>query len=460
MHEFGTKHWEFWASGGGQRTGEYRTPIGHIQNSQTRFEQTDGGLGRYGEKGFINFNYSFTDAKYGIPVDPDEEDPEFSNLLVRKHMYRVSTGLKSVGALEGIQLSMNYTDYNHREVVGGETATAFFNKQFVYRMVFQQKKSGRLSGSFGFSGLYRDYKTTGEEAIAPPTIQNNFAVYGLESVDFNSLRLQFGGRVEYNSYDPIGLRSRSFTGFSGSVGFSQRLWTGGTFVANYSHSYRAPTLEELYNHGPHPGNLTFEIGDENLRSERNNGIDLSVRHQTSKLRAEANFFYYRINNFVYLAPTGEIEDGLLEAEYAQRDSRFVGGEAKFDVALHPNFWLKLGADTVNARLTDEHTFLPRIPPVRGRIGFDARHKGLSVRPELVLAYAQNKIFPTEERTAGYATVNLSGSYTVARAHQLHMFSAELFNAGDRLYRNHLSFIKSFAPEIGRGLRIGYTVQFF
>jgi iron complex outermembrane receptor protein len=41
-----------------------------------------------------------------------------------------------------------------------------------------------------------------------------------------------------------------------------------------------------------------------------------------------------------------------------------------------------------------------------------------------------------------------------------MFAADLFNAGDRLYRNHLSFIKEFAPEIGRGVRFSYTVQFF
>jgi iron complex outermembrane receptor protein len=27
-------------------------------------------------------------------------------------------------------------------------------------------------------------------------------------------------------------------------------------------------------------------------------------------------------------------------------------------------------------------------------------------------------------------------------------------------RNHLSFIKQFAPEIGRGVRFGYTVHFF
>jgi iron complex outermembrane receptor protein len=41
-----------------------------------------------------------------------------------------------------------------------------------------------------------------------------------------------------------------------------------------------------------------------------------------------------------------------------------------------------------------------------------------------------------------------------------VFSVNVFNAGDRLYRNHLSFIKEFAPELGRGVRFGYTVHFF
>ena len=458
--EFGTKRWEFWASGGGQRTSSYHTTLGQVANSHTRFENTDAGLGRYTEKGFISFNYSFTDSRYGIPVDPEDTNPELADLLLRKHAYRVSTGLKNIGGLENIQLRLSYTDYKHREVVDGETETSFFNKQFVYRSVFEQKKRGRLSGSFGFSGMYRDYKTIGEEAITPPTAQNNFAVYALESVDLNSLRLQFGGRIEHNGYDALELRDRTFTGFSGAAGLSQRLWNGGAFVANYSHSYRAPSLEELYNRGPHPGNLTFEIGNPDLKSERNDGLDLSLRHQSTKVRAEANFFYYKVRDFVYLAPTGEIEDGLIAADYLQRDSRFLGGEAKLDIGLQSDFWLKLGLDTVNAKLIESHTFLPRIPPVRGRIGFDMRYKALSVRPELILAAAQNKIFSTETSTAGYATVNLAGSYTITRGHQLHMISAELFNAGDRLYRNHLSFIKQFAPEIGRGVRIGYSVHFF
>ena len=32
--------------------------------------------------------------------------------------------------------------------------------------------------------------------------------------------------------------------------------------------------------------------------------------------------------------------------------------------------------------------------------------------------------------------------------------------GDRLYRNHSSFIKDLAPELGRGVRVTYMVRFF
>lgn len=57
-------------------------------------------------------------------------------------------------------------------------------------------------------------------------------------------------------------------------------------------------------------------------------------------------------------------------------------------------------DVVDAQLKQSNTPLPRIPPVRGRLGFDARFKGFSVKPELVLSNAQRQIFATETGTAG------------------------------------------------------------
>jgi iron complex outermembrane receptor protein len=469
--EFGTENWLFWANGGGQRASDYKTPLGTIANSFTRYGNASGGLGYFGDKGFLSFNYTHDRRNYGIPVEPEHEEEEeeeghgheMVRLDPRRNSFQFRGGFRDLTSpISGGNFTVQYNDYRHDEIElpDEEIGTQFKNKTFLYRAVFDQRRSGRYYGSFGFSGLHRDFTAIGEEALAPPTTQNNFAAFGLQTIDFEKFAFQFGGRVEHNGYKPDGLRDRSFTGFSGSAGFRVGLGGGSVFVANYTHSYRAPALEELYNNGPHPGNLTFEIGDENLNRERGDGIDLSIRHNSSRVRAEANFFYYNIRDFVFLAPTGNIEDGLVEANYAQGDSRFTGTELRFDVGLTRNIWLLTSMDYVNAELTDISTPLPRIPPLRGRVGFEAFYNGFRFAPEVVMARDQDRIFTTEERTAGYATVNLNASYTFTRQHHAHIFSVNAFNLNDKLYRNHLSFIKEFAPEIGRGVRVVYTIRFF
>ena len=151
--------------------------------------------------------------------------------------------------------------------------------------------------------------------------------------------------------------------------------------------------------------------------------------------------------------------GLLETlhlgghvAFAQR--RRVGGHRGLAPAEHHDAAVERLLAPV-LRLALEHLAAGAV-----RIGFEGRYKGLSIQPELQLTNAQRNVFTIETPTAGYAVFNLKGTYTLARQHSLHLISAELFNAGNTLYRNHLSFLKSFAPEIGRGVRFSYTLQVF
>jgi iron complex outermembrane recepter protein len=155
-----------------------------------------------------------------------------------------------------------------------------------------------------------------------------------------------------------------------------------------------------------------------------------------------------------------MEHGLRVAAFSQADSRFLGGELEGSIELHPNLRLNLGLDRVNAELTDSGNPLPRIPPLRGKFGLEAMWRGFSFKPELIMASDQRNIYPTETRTPGYAVVNLNASYTLTRSHLMHVFSVGVSNAGDRLYRNHLSFIKDLAPEMGRAVRFTYGMNFF
>jgi iron complex outermembrane receptor protein len=472
--EFGTEKWLFWANGGGQRAGDYRTPLGTVTNSFVRSGNGSGGAGYFGGKGFLSLNYTYDSRNYGIPTEPEleeheeeEEEEGHGHGMVRLNPRRSSLQLRGgfrdlSGAINSGNFTLQYNDYQHDEIElpTQEIGTQFKNRSILYRAVFEQQRKGRLSGSFGLSGLSRDFKAIGEEALAPPTTHANFAAFGLQTISFDRVALQFGGRVERNAYRPDGLRDRSFTGFSGSTGLRVGLGGNNVFVANYSHSYRAPSLEELYNNGPHAGNLTYEVGNDALRRERGDGLDFSLRHSSGRMRAETNFFHYWLRDFVYLAPTGEMEDGLVKATFSQGSSRFTGVEGRLDLGLTSNLWFLSSLDYVNAELRQSATPLPRIPPFRARVGFEAFFNGFRFNPEVIMARDQGRIFTTETPTAGYATINLNASYTVAGKHVAHVFSVNGFNLNNKLYRNHLSFIKEFAPEIGRGVRAVYTIRFY
>jgi iron complex outermembrane receptor protein len=446
--------WRLFGSGGAQRAGAYRTAEGEVPNTQTRVANGQIGFGRSGERTFFSVSTGYDDGLYGILG-------EDATIDFRRYNTRFAGGVKGLGgALEAFRATLSYTDWSHSEVEDGAVATTLKNKQFSYRGVFEQRQEGNWTGSFGFSGVVRDYEALGEESLAPPTSQKGIAAFLLEELSVDRARFQLGGRIDHLRYSPEGGNARQFTGLSAGAGIHVGLWENGAFVTNFTSSYRAPALEELYNNGPHPGNLAFEIGDDGLERERSNGLDVSLRHQAGRVHGEFNFFYYGIQGFVYLAPTGNVQDDLNEFTFAQAKARFVGTEAALAFGLHDSVWLNFGLDSVNARLTDTGEPLPRIPPVRGRAGLEYRWRGLSIRPEAQMARAQDRLFTYETRTPGYTVFNLKGTYSIVRQHAIHMISANAFNLGDRVYRNHVSFLKDDGPEIGRGVSFSYSVRFF
>lgn len=466
--EYGRGKWLIVGDGGGQRTGDYRSPLGAVDNSHTRMSNAFGGFGRYGERTMCNLNYGLQEGRYGVPFSVhagSEEDHdgghEHVDLTFRRHNLRFSAGrhhLRSV--LDHFDVAVNYSDWMHKELEGETVGTQLFNRQLIYRARFEQRPSRRLKGRFGFSGLERRYKSAGEESLAPPVTQRGWALFALEEMRLAGARIQAGARLEHSRYRPKGLPRRSFTGASAAAGLHLPLMAGRALVLNYTHSFRPPALEELYNFGPHTGNLTYEIGHPALKPERADGLDVSLRHRYRRVHGEINFFYYRLKQFVYLAPTGLLRHGLIEARYRQAPSRYLGAEARLDVHLRSDLMLDVAMDAVDAQLRESATPLPRIPPARGHAGLEWTLGNFRFKPELVLANAQSQLFPTETRTAGYALLNLSASCNWARQHAFHVISLNVTNTGDRLYRNHLSFIKDLAPEMGRAVRLTYTVRLF
>ena len=465
--KYGRGNFLIFGNGGAQQANDYRTALGFVLNSYSRSGNASGGGSWFPRKGWVSLSYTHDRRRYGIPVEPGAIDFEY--LKMRRVSFEAKGGLRALGGfIEGGDFAISYNDYVNREFEfeSDENVTELdslaTNKNWNYRANFNHQRRGRFSGTFGISGFARDYKSIGAEAPAPHTKQNSFAVYGLERIDFERVGFQFGGRVEQNGYNPEGsFRKRNFVGFSGSAGVRIRLWTGGSFVTNYQHSFRAPALEELYNKGPHPGIVVFDIGNPNLNAEQGDGVDFSLRHNSARLRLESSVYYYTIRNFVFTEFTGLTDPAshLPIVDYVQGRSRYVGTEASVEMRIVPALWVNGKMDYVRADLTHLNKPLPRIPPLRAAFGIDWRYKAFSVRPELILARQQNRVFDNESSTEGYAALNLNASYTVVKTRAAHIFTICGNNLADRLYRNHLSFIKEIAPEIGRNVRLSYVLRF-
>src|SRR5882762_545740 len=156
--KYGVGNFLIFGSGGAQKANNYRTPQGTVLNSFARTGNASGGAGWFPRKGWLVFNYSFDRRRYGIPVEPGTIDLEY--LKMRRHSYEVKAGLRDLhGFFENVDIALSYNDYKVREFEfeSDENVTKLdsiaANKNFNYRANLNQRRHGKLSGSFGFSGF-------------------------------------------------------------------------------------------------------------------------------------------------------------------------------------------------------------------------------------------------------------------------------------------------------------------
>jgi iron complex outermembrane receptor protein len=55
---------------------------------------------------------------------------------------------------------------------------------------------------------------------------------------------------------------------------------------------------------------------------------------------------------------------------------------------------------------------------------------------------------------------VGASWLVVRGHMSHAITIKAYNLTNEEYRLHTSFIKDLTPEMGRGLRVSYSLKLF
>ena len=201
------------------------------------------------------------------------------------------------------------------------------------------------------------------------------------------------------------------------------------------------------------------MGDPTLPTEVGYGVDLSLRYRSARFVAEGTVFLNSIDNFIFPFQTGAVEDDLPVVNFRSADSQLKGFEAHVDAGVLPELWLILGGDAVRGELREGGGALPRIPPYRLWAGLRFEKNGFHLEGEVKNVGEQSRVYGAETPTDGYTVVNFHGSYQLTAGKTVHTFTVRLDNAGDELYRNHLSYIKDLTPEIGRSFKVVYGVRF-
>jgi iron complex outermembrane receptor protein len=452
-------------SGSGRRAGDFRSPDGDVPNSFSRAGFAEVGLAYTGDTGYFGGSYAYDRTHYGIPFVEAGQ----TNLDPRRQVFTLRGEKRNMGGFfDGFRGSFGVRRYRHDEKDGEELATAFKNDTTELELLGHHRALGRMKGSIGATVLTRAFSAAGEEALSAPVDQKGVAAYLYEEVAASPhVQFQFGGRVEHAKFEPSEDQGRDFTNFSGSAGLLLLPTDSTTIAFSLARASRNPALEELYFHGPHAGNNAFENGDPSLDSEHALGFDASVRWRGARASGEVTYFVNRISNFIYRELSGAVEDDLLETFFVQGDAKLQGFESHLDLQVAPALWLEGGLDYVRGQLTTLDKPLPRMPPLRGRAGLRVQKNAFQAGVDGVFAAKQDRIFTvsTEEGevgetpTGGYNLLKLFASYSFMTGKSTNTITARLDNATDALYRNHLNYLKDFAPEMGANFRVVYSVKF-
>lgn len=476
----------FHFGGAANRSGDYDTPEGTVDNSQSRMVLGQVGGSWTGEHSYVGASYGYDDMEYGIPI----VEEGLIRLAPTRHSVSARAGAREMGGwLQSYRATFGVRDYQHTEFEGDEVGTIFRNNTVEGELLLSHKKVGALVGSVGGWFLNRAFEAEGEEALSPPVDQAGVAAFLYEEVAWPHATLQFGGRLDRTSYTPEGgLPARDFTEWSASTGLLIRpAAANDNFViaASVARASRAPSLEELYFFGPHIGNFAFEIGNPNLGAEKALGLDLALRARGDRFEAEVSFFRNDINDFIFRNPIGEEEfeeregefddrfgvdheggdgghghgDDLPFVEYVARDAVLTGVEVHGDLKITGTVIAEFTFDMVRGKQAESGDPLPRIPPQRGLFGLRYQKNAFQAGGAVTVAAAQDRVFGEETPTEGYTTLKLFGSYSVTQGRVLHTFTARLDNATNETFRNHLNYLKGELAEMGRSFKVVYTAGF-
>ena len=446
---------------------------GQLPNSAARSTEFAGGLAYV--KGALNAGVSITrhTALYAVPIrfslDP-EVKAEAPTIDSEQTRYDARAEIPIGGFLESVRVRSGYSRYHHDELQeDGAIGTSFYARGGEVRAEAIQSERNGWGGTTGLQYVAKRVAIDGAEKYLPDARQQQTGLFTLQSIELGALRIEGGARFENSRLiaDADALLGtpayrRTFNTLSLSLGglyeFAPR-WKAGL---NLARSARAPAIDELYANGPHAGTQAFEIGDPDLDAERSLGGELSLRYARGPMRFALTAYRSRFANFIFQAPTGDVEDGLPVFQYQQGKATYSGFEVEVQSPLGRVGGVAVGleaqADAVRATIKG-YGPAPQIPPVRFLAALTGEAGPVDGRIEVEHALKQTRTATLETDTPGYTLLNASVEWHPLTDRPDLTLGLSANNIFDVVARRHSSLLKDYAPLAGRDVRVTARFEF-
>ncbi len=448
---------------------------GTLENSAVETETGAFGLSWVGKRGFVGASISRFETLYGIPEgahgeqeadggDGEEEEEEGPvRIDLGQTRWDFKAGLfDPFAGHESAQVKVGINNYRHIELEGDEIGTRFDNDAWEARLELVHQAIAGWTGAYGIQFSQREFLAVGEEAFVPGNDSQDWGVFLLERKAFGPLGVELGARFDRVEVEPEAGADLDFDLFSASLAFRYELDSDWHLSLGLDRAERAPSPEELLSDGPHVATQSFEIGDPDLGTETANRAELGLHLHRGPLEGKLAVYHSAFDDFIFLAETDDIEDGLPVRLWTQADARFTGYEIELAAVLADNAtgeWrLKTFADGVRGRL-DAGEDLPRIPSRRIGAELDWRLDGWRARFGAIRYADQDRVAMFETPSEGYTLLNAHLSYHWDHGQTGWEVFLDGNNLADRTARAHTSFLRDIAPLPGRSLAFGIRSYF-
>ncbi len=468
-----------------------------VDNTFAQSDTASVGLSWIHDRGFTGLSYTNRQDQYGLPGHSHEYESCEAHLSGRPHLdcgdehhhdeeghqhehsheedhdhagpwvdlkserYDFRTELDDPFAgSKKLRAQASYTDYKHDEIEEGEAATTFKSTGYDARLELVHQPVAAWEGVIGTQFGRQKLNITGEESLfAGPTTTDKWSLFALEHTQWNDVHFELAARFDQQKIE-IDSPQKNYDDHA----FSYSGAANWEFLPDYklslvaSHQERLPLAQELYAKGKHLATNTYEIGNENLDTEKSNNIELGFHYEGDKLNYHVHAYHNWFDDYIYAQTLDRFENFRL-VEYTQDKARFYGAEGEVSYQLSPRYKASLFGDYVRGKIETEGN-APRIPG--GRLGskIDADFgDGFSGMAEYYHVFTQDKIAAYETETEGYNMVNLGLAYSARATDKTdYRIYVKANNLLDETVYNHASFLSNI-PQVGRNFTVGLDFNF-